>query len=97
MLDTTLDQHAMANQSDLKATFGLTDAEMRLARRLVAGETLRKAASTLGVTYETARTTLKAVFRKTHTRRQVELVLLLGQTERTASIARVERAMRSRR
>jgi DNA-binding CsgD family transcriptional regulator len=58
-------------------TFGLTSAEARLATRLAAGNSLRNAAAEEGITYETARSRLKTIFRKTDTTRQAELVLLL--------------------
>jgi DNA-binding CsgD family transcriptional regulator len=40
---------------------------------LIVGESLRSAAQTLNIGYETARTTLKSVFHKTGTCRQAEL------------------------
>jgi len=61
----------------LRAMFDLTDAEARLADRLTAGDDLRAAASTLGITYGTARTRLAEIFQKTNTHRQSELVSLL--------------------
>ena len=64
-------------QAFLKDTFGLTPAESRLVLRLVAGDSLRSSAAALGIGYETARTTLKAVFHKTGTSRQVELVIVM--------------------
>ena len=60
-------------------TYGLTCAEARLAARLAAGATLRNAATSEGITYETARSRLKTIFRKTDTARQAELVLLLSR------------------
>jgi DNA-binding CsgD family transcriptional regulator len=60
----------------LRSHFGLTQAEARLALHLVTGETLRSAALKLSITYETARTCLKNIFRKTGTCRQAELDLL---------------------
>jgi DNA-binding CsgD family transcriptional regulator len=81
----------------LRAHFALTPSELRLCSRLLTGESLRQAATRLGVTYETARTTLKIIFRKTHTRRQAELVLLLAQLERNFQAAPEERATRSPR
>ena len=54
----------------LRSHFGLTQAEARLALHLVAGETLRSAEVKLSITYETARTSLKNIFRKTGTCRQ---------------------------
>jgi DNA-binding CsgD family transcriptional regulator len=60
----------------LRCHFGLTQAEARLALQLVAGETLRSAAVKLNITYETARTCLKKIFKKTETCRQTELTAL---------------------
>jgi DNA-binding CsgD family transcriptional regulator len=61
----------------LKVKFGLTPAQSRLVLRLVAGDSLRLSAAALGIGYETARTTLKSVFRKTSTHRQAELVTMI--------------------
>jgi DNA-binding CsgD family transcriptional regulator len=61
----------------LQCRFGLTPAEARLALHLVAGETLRSAAVKLSISYETARTCLKHIFRKTGTCRQAELVIVI--------------------
>jgi DNA-binding CsgD family transcriptional regulator len=60
----------------LKDKFDLTPAEARLVLRLVAGNSLRSSAAALGIGYETARTTLKTVFRKTETCRQTELAIV---------------------
>jgi DNA-binding CsgD family transcriptional regulator len=65
-------------EAHLRAAFGLSTAEARLAARLAGGESLNAAADALGVTYETARTELKRVFVKTGVSRQAELVALLG-------------------
>ena len=68
----------MNNPIDLlKCHFGLTPAEARLALHLVAGETLRSAPVKLSISYETARTSLKNIFRKTGTCRQAELVIVI--------------------
>ena len=64
----------------LHKRFGLTPSEGRLAVHLAAGETLRMASSTLGITYETARAQLKAVFAKTGPNRQTELVVVILTT-----------------
>ena len=48
--------------------------------RLAAGEGLRSAAQSLGITYGTARARLAEIFQKTETRRQGELVNLLLTT-----------------
>ena len=61
----------------LRRHFGLTPAEARLALHLVAGETLRSAEVKLNITYESARTSLKNIFRKTGTCRQAELVIVI--------------------
>jgi DNA-binding CsgD family transcriptional regulator len=61
----------------LRSHFGLTQAEARLALHLVAGETLRCAAVKLSITYETARSQLKSIFKKTRTHRQAELVVVI--------------------
>jgi DNA-binding CsgD family transcriptional regulator len=61
----------------LQCHFSLTPAEARLALHLVAGETLRSAAVKLSITYETARSRLKSIFKKTGTCRQAELVIVI--------------------
>ena len=61
----------------LRDAFGLTAAEARLASLLAAGEELRASAAKLGITYGTARARLAAIFQKTDTRRQGELIRLL--------------------
>ena len=61
----------------LRCHFGLTPAEARLALHLVAGETLRSAAVKLSITYETARSQLKNIFKKVGTHRQAELVMVI--------------------
>jgi DNA-binding CsgD family transcriptional regulator len=57
--------------------YGLTPAECELARRIGAGEPLKRVADRLGIAMPTARTHLQKVFAKTGTRRQVELIRLL--------------------
>jgi DNA-binding CsgD family transcriptional regulator len=64
----------------LQTLYGLTPAESRLAARLAAGEELKSAAEAIGIGYPTARTQLTAIFRKTDTKRQGELVKLLLTT-----------------
>jgi DNA-binding CsgD family transcriptional regulator len=64
----------------LRAAFGLTEAEARLAALLAEGVDLRAAAARLEVTYATARTRLTTIFQKTETRRQGELIRLLLTT-----------------
>ena len=67
----------MPQMAFLKDKFGLTPAEARLVLRLMAGDSLRLSAAALGIGYETARTTLKTVFRKTGTCRQAELAIVI--------------------
>lgn len=62
----------------LSKLFRLTPAESRLAAALSDGSTLIDAAKALNISWETARTQLKAVFAKTNTHRQSELVALLS-------------------
>ena len=61
----------------LQCHFSLTPAEARLALHLVAGETLRSTGVKLSITYETVRTQLKSIFKKTGTCRQAELVIVI--------------------
>lgn len=63
----------------LKRAFDLSPAEIRVATRVGVGVSLWAAADQLGITRETARTQLKAVFAKTGARRQSELVALLSR------------------
>ena len=63
----------------LRSVFRMTGSEARLANHLAAGLSLQQAADVSGITSETARSQLKAVFSKTETNRQAELVALLGR------------------
>jgi DNA-binding CsgD family transcriptional regulator len=71
------DRDVSPSEELLRAIYGLTRAEARLAVRLAAGEELQAAAGALGIGYPTARSQLAAIFRKTNTRRQGELVKIL--------------------
>jgi DNA-binding CsgD family transcriptional regulator len=68
-----------ALDSSLVKAFGLTPAEARLAALIAEGRSPGEAAEKLGVAYATVRNQLKAVFAKTDTRRQSELVALLAR------------------
>jgi DNA-binding CsgD family transcriptional regulator len=70
----------------LQCHFSLTPAEARLALHLAAGETLRSASVKLSIRYETARTSLKNIFRKTGTCRQAELVIVILTAPRRLSL-----------
>jgi DNA-binding CsgD family transcriptional regulator len=61
----------------LQQVFGMTRAESRIATRLLCGESLREIASETGVAIGTVRSQMKALFAKTSTKRQAELVALL--------------------
>jgi DNA-binding CsgD family transcriptional regulator len=63
----------------LGAIFHLTPAEIAFCKRLFLSETIAEAADRLGITEGTARTRLKAIFQKTGTTRQSELMLLLAK------------------
>jgi DNA-binding CsgD family transcriptional regulator len=74
-----LDARPRPPESALCASFGLTAAEARLAIRLATGKPLEQVADEIGVAYETARSQLKAIFAKTETHRQAELVAVMAQ------------------
>ena len=61
----------------LRKLYGLTAAEIAMAERLLKGDTPEQAAVALKVKLSTARFHLRALFQKTDTRRQSELVRLL--------------------
>lgn len=63
----------------LRESFGLTPAETRLAARLKDGMTLKEAAEDLGVSLNTVRNQLRAVFEKMGLSRQSDLVRALAQ------------------
>lgn len=63
----------------LQQIFGLSLAEGRLAIALLEGLSLSEFASSRGLGMPTVRTQIKQVFAKTGTRRQAELVVLLGK------------------
>jgi len=74
-----LDVFSAPNPATLRRLFGLTFAECRLAFHLAQGRTPKEVASLLGVSRATVGSQLGAVFSKTHTKRQAELVALLGR------------------
>jgi DNA-binding CsgD family transcriptional regulator len=63
----------------LSNLFGLTAAEARIASGLVGGKELREVADEHGIGFETARSQLKAVFAKTETHRQSDLIAQLSK------------------
>jgi DNA-binding CsgD family transcriptional regulator len=56
---------------------GLSPAETRLLKELLAGRTLQVAAERLGITSGTGRTHLKAIMAKCGVRRQADLIRLV--------------------
>lgn len=64
----------------VRELFGLTTAEARLAVALAQGISLVEAARRLGITHNTAKTQLRAIFAKTGARRQSQLVGILAST-----------------
>jgi DNA-binding CsgD family transcriptional regulator len=74
-----LDVFSAPNPTTLKRLFGLTFAECRLAFHLAQGRTPKEVARLLGVSRATIGSQLGALFSKTHTKRQAELVALLGR------------------
>jgi len=74
-----LDRNRVPSELSLARLFKLTSAEARLAVQLASGLTIAESAGALGISYETARTQLKAIFAKTDTHRQSEVVALLGR------------------
>ena len=74
-----LETDAAFNQDLIAKVFELTPAQARLAIRLAGGSSVEEAALESGVALETARSHLKAIFNKTETHRQGELVALLNK------------------
>jgi DNA-binding CsgD family transcriptional regulator len=62
----------------IQSLFDLTPAEARVARNLAAGETLEEIAVATGLSRNTIRSQLRGALDKTGSRRQAELVALLG-------------------
>lgn len=68
---------AVVDHSLLRAAFGMTHAECRVAALLGNGMHPKQIAAELNVQYETVRKQLASVYRKTATARQAELIRLL--------------------
>jgi DNA-binding CsgD family transcriptional regulator len=71
------ERHAVVPAELLRAAYGLTDAEARVATRIGHGTALEVIAEELGISLSTVRNHLKQIFEKTGTHRQAELVRLL--------------------
>jgi DNA-binding CsgD family transcriptional regulator len=63
----------------LQATYALTSAEIHITEYLVEGQSAEFIAAKRGVAVETVRTQIKAIMAKLGVRRQVELVVRLGE------------------
>jgi DNA-binding CsgD family transcriptional regulator len=74
---TTVEPKPGPKPALLSKAFGLTPAESRLASVIAKGLNPEQAAEELGVSRITARNQLKAIFAKTNTHRQGELIALL--------------------
>ena len=77
LLVTDPEQARPAADGHLRALYGLTRAEARIAQALLDADRLADVAENLGVTLSTVRTHLQRAFEKTDTRRQSELIRLL--------------------
>lgn len=79
--------HPLQNNADdgdavLVELYGLSPVQARLAQLLCAGMDLVECAATLNNSMHTIKSQLKAIYRKTGTRRQAEMVALLGSVLR---------------
>lgn len=63
----------------LRELFSLSPAESRLAAHLLRGNSLKSAADTFGLTYESVRFSLKQIFSKVGVHTQAELVAILSR------------------
>ena len=80
-----LDARLACSEADLARVFELTRAEARLANALLREPSLEAAAARVGVSVATARNQLQAVFHKTDTHGQAELVALLARLGRASA------------
>jgi DNA-binding CsgD family transcriptional regulator len=83
LLLTDLTKPAVSDSKLLATIFGLTPAEAKLAACIASGNGIDAAAAALRIGRETVKSQLKAVFLKTSTRSQLELVALLGRLRST--------------
>lgn len=74
-----LEQCSMPPEAHLRNLFGLTSAEAKLAMHVASGEQLELVADEIGIAYQTARNQMQAIFAKTDTHRQAEIVALFAR------------------
>jgi len=79
ILVTDPDSRRASLPDEIFRIFGLTTAEIHLARILCSGDDLTRAAERLRITSETARSRLKSIFAKTNTHKQGALVALFSR------------------
>jgi DNA-binding CsgD family transcriptional regulator len=74
-----LEECPMPPEAHVRNLFSLTCAEANLAMRVASGAHLEVAANELGIAYQTARNQMQAIFAKTDTHRQAEIVALFAR------------------
>jgi DNA-binding CsgD family transcriptional regulator len=74
-----LNEVPLISRASLMAIFGLTPVQAQLARLLAMGKSIEEIAREMNISSGTARNHLKAVFVRTATRRQGELISLLSR------------------
>jgi DNA-binding CsgD family transcriptional regulator len=73
--------------AQLRALFGLTPSEARLAQLLACGDTVEEVAQALGVKLTTVRSQVAVIFSKTGVHRQAKLVAMLSRIAHLADTA----------
>lgn len=76
-----LEECSMPPEAHVRNLFSLTSAEAKLATRVASGERLEITADALGIAYQTARNQMQAIFAKTDTHRQAEIVALFARLQ----------------
>jgi DNA-binding CsgD family transcriptional regulator len=79
VLITDLDSPCLPRSDQLSDLFHLSSTERKLATHLAAGQSLQQAAISLSISEQHARQRLKAIFQKTDTSRQTELIALFAK------------------
>ncbi|MEO5859061.1 MAG: helix-turn-helix transcriptional regulator [Pyrinomonadaceae bacterium] len=85
------ERSSTSSEEALRAGFGLTKAEARVAQLVASGHALGKVGEILDISPNTVRTHLKRIFSKTETNRQSSLVKLIlsGPTTATSSLSAI--------